>query len=155
MRPKWVEKAASDLLKWSYGEPEWDATRAAAVVPARATLYGLTVVAARHLELSRSDPAGAREIFIWRALVEGDWDDAPAFVGQNRDLLDESQALLQRARRHEVMGGDQALFEFYAFPSAGGRDVGRSVPGLVEALRAQQPGRPGGHARRTVGAVPY
>ena len=114
VRPKWVEKTASHLLKWSYGEPEWDATRAAAVVPARATLYGLTVVAARHLELSRSDPAGAREIFIWRALVEGDWDDAPAFVGQNRDLLDESQALLQRARRHEVMGGDQALFEFYA-----------------------------------------
>ena len=114
VRPKWVEKAASDLLKWSYGEPEWDATRAAAVVPARATLYGLTVVAARHLELSRLDPAGAREIFIWRALVEGDWDDAPAFVGQNRDLLDESQALLRRARRHEVMGGDQALFEFYA-----------------------------------------
>ena len=112
--PKWVENAASHLLKWSYGEPEWDAARAAAVVSARATLYGLTVVAARRLELSRSDPAGAREIFIWRALVEGDWDDAPAFIGQNRDLLDESQALLQRARRHEVMGGDQALFEFYA-----------------------------------------
>ena len=66
--PKWVENAASHLLKWSYGEPEWDAARAAAVVSARATLYGLTVVAARHLELSRSDPAeGARFSFggLW------------------------------------------------------------------------------------------
>ena len=114
VRPKWVENAASHLLKWSYGEPEWDASRAAAVVPARATLYGLTVVAARHLELSRLDPAGAREMFIWRALVEGEWNDVPTFVGENRALVEESQALLQRARRHEVMAGDQALFEFYA-----------------------------------------
>ena len=114
VRPKWVEKAASHLLKWSYGEPEWDAARGAAVVPARATLYGLTVVAARRLELSRLDPAAAHEMFIWRALVEGDWDDVPAFASQNRELVDQSQALLQRARRHEVMAADTALFEFYA-----------------------------------------
>ena len=84
VRPKWVEKAASHLLKWSYGEPEWDAARGAAVVPARATLYGLAVVAARRLELSRSDPAVAREMFIRHALVEADWDDAPALLAKTR-----------------------------------------------------------------------
>ena len=25
VQPQWVEAAASHLLKWSYGEPEWDA----------------------------------------------------------------------------------------------------------------------------------
>ena len=114
VRPKWVEKAASHLLKWSYSEPVWDAARGAAVVTARATLYGLAVVSGRRLELSRSDPALAREMFIQNALVEADWDDVPGFARQNQELLDESRALLQRARRHELMGADQALFEFYA-----------------------------------------
>ncbi len=121
VRPKWVEKAASHLLKWSYSEPEWDAARGAALVFARATLYGLTVVAGRRVELSRLRPDTAREMFIERALVEGDWDDVPGFARRNRDLVDESRALLHRARRHELTEGDQALFDFYA--SRLGREV--------------------------------
>jgi ATP-dependent helicase HrpA len=114
VRPQWVERAGSALLKWSYSEPEWDAARGAAFVLARATLYGLTVVPGRRLEFSRLDRAGAREMFIRYALVEGDWEDQPAFARRNRELLDESQALLQRARRHEPLAGEEALFGFYA-----------------------------------------
>jgi ATP-dependent helicase HrpA len=113
VQPPWVEAAASHLLKWSYGEPEWDPARGAAVVAARATLYGLAVVPARRVDLARLDPEGAREMFIRHALVEGDWDAAPAFVAANRDLLDSLRALLQRARRHDLMVGEQALFDFY------------------------------------------
>jgi ATP-dependent helicase HrpA len=113
VQPQWVEAAASHLLKWSYGEPEWDGARGAAFVAARATLYGLAVVPSRRVDLARLDPEGAREMFIRHALVEGDWDAAPAFVGENRDLLDRLRALLQRARRHDLMVGEQALFEFY------------------------------------------
>ena len=114
VQPQWVEAAASHLLKWSYGEPEWDGARGAAVVAARATLYGLAVVPARRVDLARLDPEGAREMFIRHALVEGDWDAAPAFVAANRDLLDSLRALLQRARRHDLMVGEQALFDFYS-----------------------------------------
>ena len=113
VQPQWVEAAASHLLKWSYGEPEWDGARGAAVVAARATLYGLAVVPARRVDLARLDPEEAREMFIRHALVEGDWDAAPPFVGENRDLLDRLRALLQRARRHDLMVGEQALFDFY------------------------------------------
>jgi ATP-dependent helicase HrpA len=113
VQPQWVEAAASHLLKWSYGEPEWDGARGAAVVAARATLYGLAVVPSRRVDLARLDPGQAREMFIRHALVEGDWDAAPPFVGENRDLLDRLRALLQRARRHDLMVGEQALFEFY------------------------------------------
>ena len=114
VQPQWVEAAASHLLKWSYGEPEWDAARGAAVVASRATLYGLAVVPARRVDLARLDPEGAREMFIRHALVEGDWDAAPAFVAANRDLLDSLRALLQRARRHDLMVGEQALSDFYS-----------------------------------------
>jgi ATP-dependent helicase HrpA len=113
VQPQWVEGAASHLLKWSYGEPAWDRARGAAVVAARATLYGLAVVPSRRVDLARLDPEQAREMFIRHALVEGDWDAAPTFVGENRDLLDRLRALLQRARRHDLMVGEQALFEFY------------------------------------------
>ncbi len=114
VQPQWVEAASSHLLKWSYGEPEWDAARGAAVVASRATLYGLAVVPARRVDLARLDPEGAREMFIRHALVEGDWDAAPAFVAANRELLDSLRALLQRARRHDLMVGEQALFDFYS-----------------------------------------
>jgi ATP-dependent helicase HrpA len=114
VRPQWVERAASHLLKWSYSEPEWDSRRGAAFVSARATLHGLTVVPGRRVELSRLDRARAREMFIRYALVEGDWDDEPSFARQNRELLDESQALLQRARRHEPLAGEEALSRFYS-----------------------------------------
>ena len=113
VQPQWVEAAASHLLKWSYGEPAWDRARGAAVVAARATLYGLAVVPSRRVDLARLDSEEAREIFIRHALVEGDWDAAPPFVGENRDLLDRLRALLQRARRHDLMVGEQALFDFY------------------------------------------
>ena len=113
VQPQWVEAAASHLLKWSYGEPEWDGARGAAVVAARATLYGLAVVPSRRVDLARLDPGQAREMFIRHALVEGGWEAAPPVVGENRDLLDRLRALLQRARRHDLMVGEQALFEFY------------------------------------------
>jgi ATP-dependent helicase HrpA len=113
VQPQWVEAAASHLLKWSYGEPEWDGARGAAVVAARATLYGLAVVPSRRVDLARLDAEGAREMFIRHALVEGDWDAAPPFVGENRDLLERLRSLFQRARRHDLMVGEQALSEFY------------------------------------------
>ena len=153
VQPQWVEAAASHLLKWSYGEPEWDGARGAAVVAARATLYGLAVVPARRVDLARLDPEGAREMFIRHALVEGDWDAAPAFVAANRDLLDRLRALLQRARRHDLMVGEQALFDFYSarvgpevtsgpgfngwFRRAGPCWAGRSARRLMERVRGR------------------
>ncbi len=113
VRPQWVEAAAAHLLKWSYSEPEWDSDRAEAFVLARATLYGLTVVVARRLEYSRLDPEESRQIFVRNALVEGDWDGAPSFVGENRDVLVRLRTALARARRLDLIVGDEALFDFY------------------------------------------
>ena len=39
-------------------------------------------------------------MFIRHALVEGEWDGAPAFVGENRDLLDR----LPRSVRSALVG---------------------------------------------------
>jgi ATP-dependent helicase HrpA len=123
VRPQWVERATAHLLKWTYGDPSWDEDRGSGFVLATATLYGLPIVTRRAVELSRLDRSLAREMFIYHGLVEGDWAPAaqahgalrgaPSFVGENRALLDQYRALLQRARRHDLMVGDEALAEFY------------------------------------------
>jgi ATP-dependent helicase HrpA len=114
VRPQWVEAAASHLLKWTYSEPAWDPGRGESFVVARATLYGLAVVAGRRVGLARLDPEAARDMFIRGALVEGDWDEAPDFVAQNLEVLQRLRALYHRARRTDLMVGDDALLDFYA-----------------------------------------
>ncbi len=71
---KQVEALAEHLVKRSYGEPRWDRRRAAVVASERVTLYGLPIVESRTVQYGRIDPAVSRELFIRRALVEGDWD---------------------------------------------------------------------------------
>ncbi|HET9059391.1 MAG TPA: ATP-dependent RNA helicase HrpA, partial [Acidimicrobiales bacterium] len=121
VQPRWVEKAAAHLLKWSYSEPLWDASRAEAYVVARATLYGLAVVPGRRTELARSDSEQARELFVRHALAMGDWERAPDLVGSNIQTLEGLRALMQRARRQDLMVGEEALVRFYE--GRLGRDV--------------------------------
>ena len=113
VRPQWVEAAAAHLLKWSYSDPEWDPARGEAFVVARATLYGLAVVVGRRVELSRLDPDEARRIFVRNGLVEDDWEGAPSFAARNREILVGLRTALARARRHDLIVGDEALYDFY------------------------------------------
>jgi ATP-dependent helicase HrpA len=140
IKPDWVEQAGAHLVKRSYGEPTWDARRGSSGVTERVTLYGMPVVTARQITYARIDPADARDLFIERALVEGDWDAAPELVTANRTVLDEV-----RARRRSVIGpasstsGDGFLFDFYdqRLP----RDVvsGRHLDSWWRRTRARQP----------------
>jgi ATP-dependent helicase HrpA len=52
-------------------------------------------------------------MFVRNALVEGDWDGAPDFVARNHEVLVSLRAALARARRLDLVVGDEALFEFY------------------------------------------
>jgi ATP-dependent helicase HrpA len=84
IEPEWAEELAGHLIRRSYGEPRWDSGRTAALVSERVMLYGLPIVAARPVLLSRIDPAAAREMFITHALVEGDWLTHHEFFARNQ-----------------------------------------------------------------------
>ena len=112
--PKWVEPLADHLVQRDYGEPRWVASRGSVVATERVTLYGLPIVSGRTVAYGRIDPALARELFIRRALVEGEWETRHAFLAANGALLEEVDALEQRARRRDLRVDDQALFDFYA-----------------------------------------
>jgi ATP-dependent helicase HrpA len=113
IEPEWAEPLAAHLVKRSYSEPHWDARRGAVTALEKVTLYGLPIVAARQVNYARVDPAAARDMFITGALVEGDWHTRHAFFHRNQRLLAEARDLEERARRHGLVAGEAALFDFY------------------------------------------
>ena len=140
---KQVERLAEHLVKRSYGEPRWDRRRAAVVAPERVTLYGLPLVQSRTVQYGRIDPVTARELFIRRALVEGDWDQHHAFVRENERRVGEVEALEARARRRNLLAteAERAAFFDERVPEGivSGRHfdrwwkgVGQSEPTLLE-----------------------
>jgi ATP-dependent helicase HrpA len=113
IEPGWAERLGAHLVKRSYSEPWWEPERGEAITDERVTLYGLPVVAGRRTSLARTDPAAARRLFIQRALVERDWPPEPPPLERNRARLEQVVALEERARRHLLVAGDEALFAFY------------------------------------------
>ncbi len=113
IEPEWAERLSGHLVARSYPDPHWDARRGAVMAAEKVTLYGLPLVAARPVNYGQIDPAAARELFIQRALVEGDWQAHHEFLAQNRRLLDEAADLERRARRRGLVADDAALFGFY------------------------------------------
>jgi ATP-dependent helicase HrpA len=111
--PRWIEPLAGHLLRRTYSEPRWDRRRGSVVATERATLYGLPVVTGRTVAYGALDPVLSRELFIRRALVEGDWETRHRFVADNAAVLEEVAALEDRARRRDLHPGDEALFAFY------------------------------------------
>jgi len=111
--PKWVEPLAEHLVNRTYSEPRWVVSRASVVATERVTLYGLPIVTGRTVQYGRIDPELSRELFIRRALVEGEWETRHAFWTANQALLEEVDALEQRARRRDLRVSDEALFAFY------------------------------------------
>jgi ATP-dependent RNA helicase HrpA len=111
--PETVERAAPHLVQRSYSEPHWDARRGAVMAYERVTLYGLPLVARRRVGYSTVDPELARELFIQHALVEGDWQTRHRFFLANQALRAELAELEDRARRRDLLVGDDELAAFY------------------------------------------
>jgi ATP-dependent helicase HrpA len=133
-----VEPLAEHLVKRSYGEPRWERRGAAVVAPEHVTLYGLAI-GSRTVQYGRIDPATARELFIRRALVEGDWDQRHAFMRENERRVEEVEALEARARRRDLLASEEVRAAF--FDARVPEDVvsGRHFDRWWKAARQTQP----------------
>lgn len=114
IEPEWVEPLAEHLVRRSHSEPRWEKKRAEVVATERVTLYGLPIVAARTVSYAKIDPELARELFIRRALIEEEWHTRHRFLHDNRELIERIEELEHRARRRDILVGDEVLFDFYA-----------------------------------------
>jgi ATP-dependent helicase HrpA len=113
IQPSSIEPLAKHLLKYTYEAPHWERKRGSVVATERATLFGLPVVAGRKVAYGAIDPQLSRELFIRCALVEGDWQTRHEFVAENARVLEELEELEHRARRRDILAGDEAIFAFY------------------------------------------
>lgn len=117
--PAWAEQLAGPLAKRSFSEPRWERRQGAAVADEKVTLFGVPIVPKRRIQLSRVDPALARELFIRHALVEEDWDTTRLdkrlfrFLRANRELRRELGEVEERTRRRDILAGDEAVVAFY------------------------------------------
>ena len=111
--PDWIERIAGNMVKRHYFDPHWEKDRAMVTAYERVTLYGLTIVPKRSVHYGPIKPAEAREIFIRRALVEGDYQTSAKFFSQNQMVIKEVQALENKARKRDVMVDEHSLFAFF------------------------------------------
>ncbi len=111
--PQAVERLAAHLVQRTYSEPHWDAQRGAAMAYERVTLYGLPLVLRRRVGYANIEPGESRELFIRHALVEGDWQTRHHFFRGNQALRAELSELEERARRRDLLVGDDEIYAFY------------------------------------------
>ncbi|SDL44392.1 ATP-dependent helicase HrpA [Franzmannia pantelleriensis] len=113
IQPQWIEPLAGHLVKRSYSEPHWEMKRAQVVAFEQVTLFGLPIINRRKVHYGPIAPGEAREIFIRRALVEGEFRTRGEFFEHNRALIDEVEDLEDRARKRDILVDEEALFDFY------------------------------------------
>ena len=113
IEPIWLERVGAHLLKTSHADPHWEKKRAEVVAFERATLYGLTVYAQRRVAFGPIDAAAARDLFIRRALVDGEFETGAPFLSHNLRLLRQIRELEHKRRRLDVLVDDELIFAFY------------------------------------------
>nr|WP_313480448.1 ATP-dependent RNA helicase HrpA [Microbacterium sp.] len=117
--PAWAEALAGDLAKRQVTEPHWSKDAGAAVAYEKVTLFGVEIIPKRRVQFARIDRAGARELFLRHALVEGEWDPhrsdkrVSAFWRANAELRRRLEKLEERERRRDILAGDESVFAFY------------------------------------------
>ena len=109
----WVVKAAAPLIRRSHAEPYWDARQGRVLAREEQSLQGLILSADGVVDYARVDAAAAREVFIEKALVEGELGAEPPFLVHNRDLLAQVRQWEERVRRHDLLADPAQLADFY------------------------------------------
>ncbi|MDN5552082.1 MAG: DUF3418 domain-containing protein, partial [Brevibacterium sp.] len=113
IEPDWVVEAAGDLVTRQYSDPHWSKKAGGSMVYEKISLYGVTLVSDRRVGYGTFDREAARDMFIRKGLIEGDWHERFGFLETNAAVIDEAEALASRTRNRRVLDQDDALFEFY------------------------------------------
>ncbi|WER47151.1 ATP-dependent RNA helicase HrpA [Cupriavidus sp. WKF15] len=113
IEPEWLEQVGRHLLKVSWSDPHWEKKAGQVLALERATLYGLVVYQHRRVHYGPMNPAEAREIFIRRGLVEGEFDTRLPFYAHNQRLVREIENLEHKSRRQDVLVDDELIYAFY------------------------------------------
>ena len=109
----WIEPLAKHLTQSTYHEPRWSKSTGNVVATERVTLYGLVVVPKRQINYGPINSREAREIFIRRALVQGEVKSPPHFLKHNLDLIESLESVEARSRRYDLLVDDSVVYSFF------------------------------------------
>ncbi len=113
IQPQWVEKLASHLVQRTYSEPHWQPQTAHVSAFERVTLWGLVLTARRSVHYGPIDPEVSRQLFIYHALVLGEYRSGGEFFAHNRRLIEEIRTLEAKQRQRDLLVSDQAIYDFF------------------------------------------
>jgi len=111
--PRWAIQDASHLHQYEYYEPHWQARQGRVAAYRNTRIYGLLIEGARRVNFAAIDAKQSREIFIQRALVEGDYQTNIEVIKSNRKLIDYLQHQEDKQRRRDILISDRQLYQFY------------------------------------------
>jgi len=109
----WLEALGGDLCRYSYRDPHWERKRDEVIALEQVSLFGLIVIEGRPVSYGRIDAQEASDIFIRKALVEGDMRQPLPFMVHNQQLIEELRSVEDKVRRRDVMVSEEDLFLFY------------------------------------------
>jgi len=112
--PRWIEPVAGHLCRHSYHTPEWDPQTGFVRATEQVTLHGLVIVPSRRCDFSRVNPPLAREIFIRRGIVDGEFPLPPPELRANLALMADLRKRAERARRPEFFDAEGLCAHFAA-----------------------------------------
>ncbi len=113
IQPGWLEKPGAHLSKSQYMEPYWSKKAGAAKALCSISLFGLPIVANRHVVYSDIDPVISRELFIREALIQGETKLDLPFLSHNHDLVADIEKMEDKVRRKDILVDEEELESFY------------------------------------------
>lgn len=113
IQPQWAERLGAHLVQRTYSEPHWQGATAHVSAFERVTLWGLVLVARRSVHYGPIDPEVSRQLFIYHALVLGEYRTGGEFFAHNRQLVEEIRTLEAKRRQRDLLVDDQAIYEFF------------------------------------------
>jgi ATP-dependent helicase HrpA len=87
--PQWAMQDAEHLHQYEYYEPHWQARQGRVAAYRNTRIYGLLIEGGKRVNFAAIDAKQSREIFIQRALVEGDYQTNIEVIKSNRKLIDQ------------------------------------------------------------------
>ena len=113
IEPEWIAEQGDHLVKRSYLEPHWSKKRGAVMAREQLSLFGLIISSGKRVQYGKHDPAMARELLIREGLVAGQLSREPAFVRNNRELIEKLEDVEHKLRRRDLLADEEKRYAFY------------------------------------------
>ena len=113
IKPEWIRQAAEHIISRAYSDPRWERKAGKVTAKMKASIFGFPLDEGERVTYGSINPKEASEVFIRRALVEGDVDNPPAFLRSNMKLLEEARNAEERIRRRDLVVPEERLYGFY------------------------------------------